>query len=385
MLLGRNVSINVFKIDDDGTFDCIAEIDEITSMIWPQELIGFATVEINANLTDSVKEFLVPGNFIWAGGDSAAEIFYAAKDIDEYGNETYKVKANTLEYLLRRRIVWNSYNCNNIDASEAMLQLVNQNAISPTNKSRKIKYMEAGDVPLSGKRITYQVTGEQLDEALSDICETAGTGYKVEFDPIGKKFIFKVIIGEDKTLSSDSDNCIVISTDYEDLLGSSYEYNSQDFRNVALVAGESLIEGQESPRKTQVSGANELEGFKRYETYVDASDLQSKTKDADGNDVTLTDTEYNAALIQRGDDNLANMKVSESFDASIRTFGKTIYKFGEDYYIGDKITAVDNRLNVKVDAVVMSYQEEYDDDYSISVVFGYGSPTLMKKIRKKIY
>lgn len=385
MLLGPDVSLNVFKLDDDGTFECIAEIDEYTSLIWPEEWVGFATVEVNANLTDNVKRFLVPGNIIWAGGESAAEIYYADKAYDEDGNETYKVKANTLEYLFARRIVWNTYNAKNINASQAMQQLVNQNAISPSNASRKIPFLKLEANTTSGGKIDYQTTGTQLTEALSEICEVTGLGYRVIFDPHEKMLTYQCRVGVDRSVDQDIVTPVMLSTDLEDILESSYNYNAQDYRNVALVAGESLVEGQESPRKTQTAGEIASEGLKRYELYVDASDVQSKTKNVIDAEVILTDAQYNAALLQRGEDELANWKVTESFDASIRTFGEQVYKFGVDYDIGDIVTVVDERLGIQVNALVTAYQEEYDDDYNLSVTFGYGRPTLMKKLKKKIY
>lgn len=385
MLLGPDVSLNVFKLSDDGTFECIAEIDEYTSLIWPEEWVGFATVEVNANLTDNVKRFLVPGNIIWAGGESAAEIYYADKAYDEDGNETYKVKANTLEYLLARRIVWNTYNGNDLYASQVMHQLVSQNAVNPAEVSRKIPFLKmASDISAGGK-ITYQTTGAQLTEALSEVCESTGLGYRVIFDPAGKTLTYETRAGVDRSVDQDIVTPVMLSTDLEDILESSYNYNAQDYRNVALVAGESLVEGQESPRKTQTAGEIASEGLKRYELYVDANDVQSKTKNEAGEDVTLTDVEYNAALSQRGYDELANWKVTESFDASIRTFGEQVYKFGVDYDIGDIVTVVDERLGIQVNALVTTYQEEYDDDYNVDVTFGYSRPTLMTKLKKKIY
>ena len=39
MLLGKQIQILVFKLDDSGTFDNIGEVNQFDSLIWPDQRI----------------------------------------------------------------------------------------------------------------------------------------------------------------------------------------------------------------------------------------------------------------------------------------------------------------------------------------------------------
>lgn len=125
-------------------------------------------------------------------------------------------------------------------------------------------------------------------------------------------------------------------------------------------------------------------GFGRRELYVDARDIQSESVNEDGTTTTLTPTEYDAALVNRGDDKLAECKTTETFEAQIRVFGDVQYEFGKDYQKGDKVTVRDRQLNVVVSARITEVEEDFDDEYALVLTFGYSYPTIMQKVKQQI-
>ena len=379
MLLEKQIQILVFRVDDT-TFENIGEINQYGSLIWPDKFNGYASFELWAPITDENSEYFKKGNILWCGGDNAAVVEIVKSTIDDEGTKTFNVKGRTLEMILTTRIIWGTYNASNKYASTAMYELVNQNCVNPTNTNRKIPYLECAEDKQFGGKMSVQKTGGEVYDALTTIASSKDLGFNVLFRPKEKKLIFEVVAGVDRTIEQSEVDPVEFSTDLEDILSSSYYTNNQDEKNVAFVQGE----GDGASRVSQVSGNNELEGFNRKELYVDARDLQSKTTNEDGTTTSLTQDEYKAALINRGDDKLAECEVTETFEAQIRVFGDIQYEFGKDYQKGDKVTVRDRQLSVVVSARITEVEEDFDDEYALVLTFGYSYPTIMQKVKQQI-
>lgn len=95
---------------------------------------------------------------------------------------------------------------------------------------------------------------------------------------------------------------------------------------------------------------------------------------------------YVDKLKQRGKEKLTENQVIESVEASIRTVGNVQYEFGIDYYIGDIITLVDENLGVQVDALITGFEVDVTSDAGseIYLTFGYGQPSLLQAIKRKL-
>ena len=75
--------------------------------------------------------------------------------------------------------------------------------------------------------------------------------------------------------------------------------------------------------------------------------------------------------------------VVTSFEADIKTYGSQQYLFGKDYNLGDKIKMRDYDIGVEIDALVTASQESWEnDEYKLSLIVGYGVPTIFDKIKK---
>lgn len=380
MLLDKQVQIQVFVLDDNGTFDNIGEVNQYESLIWPDKFNGYASFELWAPLTDENAEYFKKGNIIWCGGDNAAVIEVVKSSIGDDGVKTYDVKGRTLEMYLTTRIIWGTYNATNKQASTCMYEIVNQNCVNPTDANRKIPFLELAEDGKFGGAIQYQKTGGEVYDAMIAIASNANIGFNILFRPKQKKLIFEVIEGVDRTIEQSTNDIVEFSTDLEDILSSSYYTNNQDLKSVALVAGE----GSGTSRKKEVSGDNTGKGFLRRELYVDARDLQSETTNEDGSTTSLTAEQYTKALVQRGNEKLAGCQTVETFEAQIRVFGDVQYEYGVDYQKGDKVTIRDKQLGVIVSARITEVEEDFDDEYALVLTFGYSYPTLMQKVKQQL-
>lgn len=382
-MLLKNVEIYVYRLDNTGTFDAIGEINQFTSLMWPDKFNGHATFELWAPITQENKELIKKGNILWCGGDNAAIIEIIQSDVNDKGEKTYKVKGRTLEMLLTTRIVWGTYSCSNKYSSTAMYEIVNENCVNPVKVARKIPFLECAEDEQIGKQITHQKTGGEVYEALTSLASDADIGFCVLFRPREKKLIFKVIEGVDRSIMPTSTfdvNPVIFSTDLEDILKSSYYTNDQDVKSVALVAGE----GEGSERKKVISGDDTSEGFLRRELYVDARDLQSEVFNEDGSASSIPEDEYEAMLNNRGDEKLSECVVTETFDATMRVAGNVQYVYGVDYNKGDKVIVQDTELGVQVIGKITEVSENFDDEYELIITFGYSYPTLIQKIKQQI-
>ena len=380
MLLDKQIQILVFRLDNDGTFDNIGEVNQFDSLIWPDKFNGYASFELWAPITDENSEYFKKGNILWCGGENAAVVEIVKSSIDDKGTKTFNVKGRTLEMYLTTRIIWGTYNASNKQASTVMYEIVNQNCVNPSNADRAIPFLECAADTHFGGAITYQKTGGEVYDALLNIASNADIGFNILFKPREKKLIFEVVQGTDRTVGQSVNDPVEFSTDLEDILSSSYYSNNQDEKSVALVFGE----GEGAERTRQIAGDNTGEGFERRELYVDARDLQSESLDDEGETHVLTPEQYAKILIQRGNEKLAECQITEAFEAQLRVFGDIQYEFGVDYEKGDKVTVRDNQLGVVVSARITEVEEDFSDEYALVLTFGYSYPTLMQKVKQKI-
>lgn len=382
-MLLKSLDIYVYKLDDNGVFDSLGEINKYTSLIWPDKFNGYTSFELNAPVTPENRNLIKKGNIIWCGGNNACIIEIIQSDMNENGQKTYKVKGRTLEMLLTTRIIWGTYNCVGKYSSTAMYEIVDKQCVNPTDSYRKIPFLECAEDKQLGKIISFQKTGGEVYDAVESIATDAGLGFDILFRPREKKLIFKVTEGVDRTIfstSGDVSNLVIFSTDLEDILSSSYYTNDQDVKTLAYVSGE----GEGTDRIYITSGNTETKGLIRREMYVDARDLQSKVSNEDGTIIQISDNDYRDMLNDRGTEKLAECITAESFEAKMRVIGNIQYKYGIDYNKGDKVIIQDTELGVQVIGKVTEVSENYDDEYELIITFGYSYPTLIQKVKRQI-
>lgn len=380
MLLDKKIEITIFNLSDT-VFEPVGQLDEYTSLMWPDAFLGKAMFQLWAPITDSNAEKLKEDNVIWCGGENAAVIKIVKETINENGEKEFNVKGWTLEFFLTDKIIDGLYNrSGSSPASTVMYDIVNKMAINPSNPNRKIPYLVNAADSGVGKTVEgYQKTGGSIYDALYDMAFESDIGFSVLFDPYNKRLVFEVRAGVDRTQEQQINEPVVFSTDLEDVLSSSYYLNTEDVKNIAMVQGEE----KDGKRTTVYVGDTSLKGLSRKELYVDARDIQSEAYDDNGDSYTLTQAQYNAVLAQRGNEKLAEHQKTETFEAQIRQFGDIQYEFGVDYQKGDKVTVVDRQLGLSVSARITNVEEDFDEEYALVLTFGYSYPTLLQRAKRQ--
>jgi hypothetical protein len=175
--------------------------------------------------------------------------------------------------------------------------------------------------------------------------------------------------GLDRTENQAVHSLAVFSDEEETSSLSTYTRSAGDYRNFAYVAGE----GEDADRI--IVTVDQTNGNPRKELWVDARDLQREKDD--------TDTTYQAKLIQRGKEKLAQYPIAESADFSVLTSNTLIYR--EDYDLGDLGTVIDQETGIKYTARVEEIEEVWENgSHTITPTLGKSPSTLLGKVKREV-
>jgi hypothetical protein len=121
------------------------------------------------------------------------------------------------------------------------------------------------------------------------------------------------------------------------------------------------------------------------ETYYEWMDSVPETKTETGTeDVTLEDSVYLPMLQERGKEKLTECLKVEAFNSQIRMQGARAYTYGEDYFLGDRITVQDKKIRVQISTEVTEVERAWDEEsYTVTLTLGNAAPTITQLVRKK--
>lgn len=332
----------------DTNLNFVAPLENYKSVIWSNRYYTEGDCEFyipaTADLVNSIKE-----NYYITRDDDFTQAMIIKNiqittNIDE-GNFII-VTGKSLKSILNRRIIWQKTTVNGT-VEYCIRQLITENVINPTIPERKInKFILGTELGITDK-IRTQFTGKNLAETISELCRTYGLGYDVLLDLEEKQFVFVLFKGSDRSYNQNKNPRVIFSNEFENLLTTSYTHSAENFKNVALVAGE----GEGLNRKTCIVGGGS--GLDRYEIYVDARDTSSETDDG-----TLTDDEYCEILNERGIEALSEYAAVEYVEGEVESQHQ--WKYNKDYFLGD-IVEVINEYGQHMQPQITEVIESEDD------------------------
>lgn len=380
MLLEREFQVTVFKLTNEG-LEALGDLTQYTSIKWPNAFVGYGSFEVWAPINDENSSYFKKGQILWDNEKSAAIVECVKSIVDEDGTKSFDVKGRTLERFLMDRIIWGTLTYTNKKASTIMYDIVDKQCINPTDPNRKIPWLiNAEDTEIGLTVDSYQKTGGYVYDAITSLSTDSDIGFSIYPDQSLMRLVFEVQEGTDRTIENeDENNPVVFETDLQDILSSTYYTNGEDARTVAFVQGEDTG----SARKSVVVGESTGVGFDRRELYIDARDIQSEVYDESGQSIVIPEAEYLQMLTQRGNEKLSEYYVVETFEAQIRQFGDVQYEYGEDFFLGDKVTVIDGELGVQVSARILEVEEDISDRYELILKFGYSYPTILDKVKRE--
>lgn len=334
----------------DRAFKSVLLIDAFESFIWTDRYNAFGDFEIYTSVVNEILRDVPQDYYVWSPQSEHMMIVderNVTSDI-ESGNHL-ALRGRSLEFILDRRIVW-SQTILTGNFQNAILRLLNENIINPSDPNRRISnfiFQASTDPRITSLTIDAQFTGDNLYTVVKELCEDRKLGFKIILND-NNQFVFSLYMGTDRSYYQEVNPYVVFSPSFENIVNSNYLETNRILKTAALIAGE----GEGIDRRTVSIGGGT--GLARREAYFDARDVSSKTDDGE-----LSPAQYNAQLVQRGNERMADYVFIKTFEGDVETTQMFVY--GEDFFLGD-IVQILNEFGIEASSRIVEIIFSNNDD-----------------------
>lgn len=330
----------------DTNFIRIAVVDNYESLIWVDRYSEYGDFELYISMNKKLLDIFKENYYLYSSDSEHVMIIENLRiTTDAESGSHLIVTGRSLESILLRRIVWVQTNLTG-NLQNAVRTLITQSITSPSISQRRIPnfvFQASTDTAVTSKTITdLQFTGDVLYDAIKKMIDTVKLGFKITLND-NNQFVFTLYAGADRSYDQDANPYVAFLPSFENLINSEYENITANYCNITLVAGED--EGVN--RKTAIVGNNSVTGLNRRELFTDARDISSQV---DGG--TLTPAQYTAALQNRGNEKLQEVKIEKNFNGKVEP--TQMYKYGEHFYMGD-IAQLENEFGIEAKVRIIEY------------------------------
>ena len=343
----------------DTFLKMLSVLDTFESLIWTERYSAYGDFEVYTSINDSVLEILKDDYYLWLKESDQTMIVEDRKiESDAENGNHFTVTGRSLESILERRIIWKQTILSG-NFQNGIKKLLDENIINPSDASRKVEgliFEASTDPAITGLTVDAQFTGDNLYDAIKKLCDSKNVGFRIKLSD-DNKFVFKLYAGADRSYDQFTNPYVIFSPKFENVINTNYLESKKTLKTVTLVAGEG--EGADRRTTTVACASGAGTGLNRRELYTDARDVSSTVDNE-----TLTDTEYNAQLSQRGLENLAENIATKSFEGKVES--TRMYRYGEDFFLGDMVQIVnENGIEGKarVTEFIRSQSKEGLDSY----------------------
>ncbi len=329
-------------------------IDVYRSLIWTRKYKEAGTVELHAALNSRNLELLQKEHILAMTGSAESAVIEGVA-ADDYSNEI-TATGHMLSYGLSRRGIKTVVNVSGETYEDVMRRLVDISAVSSINP---LPNLALGERKGLGGTVTLQVSYKDLYTCLTKLSACSNLGFRIRGDYKEKKFYFEVYEGKDHSQNQRGNKRVIFSEVYRNINKTTFTTNSQNYKTHAVVFGD----GEGTARTVMEAAVDpEATGWGRREVMVDARDIQRED---------LTEEQYQAALMQRGTEKLAEYGIVECLEAV--TLPDVNFKYKEDYDLGDIVTVNKKAWGIRVDKRITEIQEVYENG-GLSIVPTFGDP-----------
>lgn len=348
----------------DKNINYIGVIDSYISFIWKRSYMDVGGFELHILLNQNNLDLLRTDNLIIKDNE-VAFIDYKEMYQDIERKEILVVHGQMATGYLARRIIWETITIKEIE--QGIRKLITDNAINPNDSNRKIERLKLGQIQGFNQKIDKQITYKNLLDEIKSLSNTAEIGFSIVRSS-NNELVFELFQGKDRTTNQSTNSYAIFSQEFDNVLEQEYTETKRNYKNTALIAGQ----GEGEQRTKETIGNNK--GLDRYELFVDAKDLAKEN---------LTDEEYKSVLRGRGFSKLFEYVENYTFNARVDTNSNLIYK--QDYDLGDKVTIVNKKWGIKLDARITEITEIYEESgFRLEMTFGNGVISLTKKIKQEV-
>ncbi len=323
-------------------------LENQTSLIWKRRYNEVGEFEIHAPLTSQNASLLRIGNLVHKKAAAEAGVIEYIVINEAPGKAEIVCKGRFLESYMDRRITKATKTYSG-KTEEIMHTLLFED-------TEAIPRVEAGDIEGFTDEISFQVSYKGLLAYEQKLAKSAALGFRFVPDFTERTITFEVYNGEDRSESQSVNAHVVFSEMYENLNQATYTENDQTYKTKAFVGGK---DENDDPVVVSVGGGT---GLDLRECYVKADDIEKEDLSAE---------EFQAALEQRGYDELTKDALVQSFDGE--TEPDMNFRYKTDYDVGDIVTVKKESWGISIDLRVTEVEEIYETG-SATIIPTFGTP-----------
>lgn len=324
-------------------------VDDYTSFIWTERYYNTGDFELVVPATERFIGLMKQGRYI-VREDRAEWGIIEKISIEQIerisdSNSRMVVSGRFASAIIGRRIVaYLTATSTSITVGAWIHSLLNQHAISPANTARTIPDLTFTNLSGATDTLEQQITGKNLLEAVTDICQKYGLGYRIDRE--NGKWAFKLFKGTDRSINQSTVPPVIFSVEYDNLDSLQYEADFSKTVTAVRIAGE----GQGVNRKIYWYDTGAL-GLERYEFWKDARNASTQT--ADG---TIPDSEYEAMLLSEAAEDITVVKEAV---AGRVDFSNVVYR--QDVFLGDIVTVKCEAWGIEMNPRLIEVIESTDE------------------------
>jgi hypothetical protein len=297
--------------------------------------------------------------------------------LDEKSSEL-QIIAPSLNVLLNDRLVLGQQEFTG-SIENVMKSFVLVNAVQPANPNRIIPNLvisENWGIPIE---TTEGAVNQYLCDYLYELCKKHDVSFDILLDHENKKFVFDVWQGMDRTTNQNVHSPVVFAKEFENVLKQHYTESVRDWKTTAVVLGENA-EGQ--PGMTVTVNDNQV-GYDRKEILIESTGIRKAYMDENEVEVVLTDDEYRRLLEEKGKNSLSEYMPIRTLESDVD--GEANFIYGQDYFMGDKVSVRNDELGLILHTRIMSVNESVDNQgEKLQLNFGSNIPSFIEKVKRAV-
>ena len=308
-------------------------IDRFESLIWTERFAAFGDCELTIRSTLESRSLLKPGVQLAMNESYRVMTVETVEDgTDDEGKTILKVKGNSLEAVLTDRVAkpamagtatWDITDVPAAVARKIFHDICVTGVLDPLDKIPFIvessALMPPSNILEPVDPIIVKLPMQTVYDAIKDICDVWTLGFRILRNFDQSQLYWDIYSGSDRTSGQTTRTPVIFAPELDNLKNTTELSSIESSKNVAYVFapnGFQVVYPQDVPPDTA--------GFDRRVLYVDA------------NDITLAaGAALDAALLQRGKEELAKNRAFQAFDGEITQNSQ--YKYQRDYYLGDLV------------------------------------------------
>lgn len=343
----------------DETFKEQYYVEDIVSLSWSEPFIGCGNFELEIPLTDLYSSLLNSLDWYVEKDGSDYTMIINKINIKDNGVDSEKsivISGESLESILKRRVVWGTMTSNIIkgDVKARITALLNYNitcvrALNPGGNFGYIAYQSYRKIPEfsetydleAGSRVypkdddansnDTQYTGDNIYDVIFNMCSSVDLQFRVIRDDFG---VFHFSLKKPR----DNRGIVIIGDflyDYNDI---EFYKDKSNYKNAAIIGG-----ANDWPKRCYAyfNSVSDPSGLNRYESFVNASG--EKQENVSG-DQPMNNT-IKKILVAKGREDLTQKKLVSNFSGSFtKLFQKRIES--KEIQNGDILTIHSNKLGM---------------------------------------